>query len=324
MHFILLNEAGMLNIDSCCFSVHENYAKPNLDKFDKVTRHNREHETSQTYYEVKRVCEGLNKVTYMPDTGIVTFDISGKLLPVSHKQLISQSNIEDCFSVMNATGVVEADCMSVLENSIVRKVDFTENVHVSNVGEYLNAVSSISSQRYNKDIYNGRGDEAGKTGIVFRGTYKTFKEYLLFYDKQAETKNSIYKNILRIESKRATFDSIRKDVQAGNNLFDILTSTEKPVLKVYSRITGMNEANLKLYDRMKHITDIKQLFYESLLQQAGDDMQTVKQYLILANKNKRRANVTETLKRIEAYKRNRCVEAGTPDYLKDILFKLSA
>lgn len=314
----------MLNIDSCCFSVHENYAKPNLNKFDKVTRHRQDSETSQTYYEAQRVCDGLNKVTYMPETGIVTFDISGKLLPVEHKQLISQSNIEDCFNVINATGIVEVECLSALENSIVRKVDFTENLSVSNVGAYLSAVSTISSSRYNKDMYNGRGDEAGKTGVVFRGTYKTFKEYLLFYDKQAETKNEVYRNILRIESKRATFDSIRKDVQAGNNLLDILTSAEKPVLKVYSRVTGMNEANLKLYDRMKSIADIKQLFYESLLQQAGDDMQTVKQYLILANKNKRRANVTETLKRIETYKRNRHVEADKPDYLKDILLKLSA
>lgn len=314
----------MLNIDSCCFSVHENYAKPNLKLFDEVTRRRQDSETSQTYYEAKRVCDGLNKVTYMPETGIVTFDISGKLLPVEHKQLISQSNVEDCFSVINATGIVEVECLSTLENSTVRKVDFTENLLVSNVGAYLSAVSAISSSRYNKDMYSGRGDEAGKTGVVFRGTYKTFKEYLLFYDKQAETKNEVYRNILRIESKRATFDSIRKDVQAGNNLLDILTSVEKPVLKVYSRVTGMNEANLKLYDRMKSIADIKQLFYESLLQQAGDDMQTVKQYLILANKNKRRANVTETLKRIEAYKRNRHVEADKPDYLKDILLKLSA
>lgn len=314
----------MLNIDSCCFSVHEDYAKPNLSRFDRITRQKTDCEAEQTYYETKRVCDGLNKVTYMPETGIVTFDISGKLLPVEHKQLISQSNVEDCFNVINATGIVEVECLSALENSTVRKVDFTENLLVSNVGAYLSAVSTVSSSRYNKDMYNGRGDEAGKTGIVFRGTYKTFKEYLLFYDKQAETKNEVYRNILRIESKRATFDSIRKDVQAGNNLLDILTSAEKPVLKVYSRVTGMNESNLKLYDRMKSITDIKQLFYESLLQQAGDDMQTVKQYLILANKNKRRANVTETLKRIEAYKRNRHVEADKPDYLKDILLKLSA
>jgi len=320
----------MLNIDSCCFSVHENYAKPNISKFARhdITRQKTESETetetSQTYYEAKSVCTGLNRIVYMPETGIVTFELSGKILPVSHKQLISQSNIEDCFSVINATGTVEADCISVLENSTVRRVDFTENLSVSNVGAYLSAVSTISSSRYNKDIYVGRGTEVGKTGIVFRGTYKTFKEYLLFYDKYAEAKDEVYKNTLRIESKRSTYESIRRDVNAQNNLFDILTSVEKPVLKVYSRVVGMNEANMKLYDRMKDIKDIQQLFYESLLQQSGEDMQTVKQYLLLANKNKSRSTAYRHLKKIEAYKRNRHAEANEPDYIKDILLKLSA
>ena len=312
----------MLNIDSCCFSVHENYVSPDTKKFDKITRQKSDIEASQTYYEKKNIVPGLNKITCMPETGIVAFDISGKLLPDSHKQLISQSNIKECFEAINSTGYVEADCYSVLENSIVRKVDFTENIEVSNINDYLQAVSMVSSKKYNKDIYQGRGVEAGKTGVVFRGTFKSFREYLLFYDKYAETKSNInYQNILRIESKRANFASIRKDVQAGNNLLDILTSAEKPVLKVYSRITGMNETNYKLFDNMKNIKNSQQLFYEALLQQCNDNMQTVKQYLLLANK--RRATAYETLKRIEVYKRNRITTLGT-DYLKDILLKLSA
>lgn len=314
--------SGMVNIDTCCFDVNEAYAKPNLGKFDKVTRQTPE--LSRTYYEAKGITTGLNKITYMPETGVVTFDVSGKLLPVEHRQLISQANIEACFDVINGTGVVEADCMSALENSVVRRVDFTENIHVLNVAEYLSALSAVSSPRYNKDVFNGRGVNEGKTGVVFRGTYKTFKEHLLFYDKQAETKDEAYVGVLRVESKRANFDAIRKDVRGDNSLLDILTSAEKPVLRVYSRVTGLNEANVKLYDRMKHITDIKQLYYEALLQQAGDDMQTVRQYLILANKDKRRANVNEHLRRIEAYRRQREAGACTHDYLQDILLKLSA
>jgi hypothetical protein len=310
----------MVNIDSCCFSVHENDVKPDISKFDKIVR--QKTETSQTYYEAKNICLGLNKITYMPETGIVTFDISGKLLPIQHKQLISQSNIENCFDIINGTGYVKADMLQVLENSTVRKIDFTENLEVSNVNEYLQAVSCISSQKYNKDVYNGRGNDVGKTGVVFRGTFKTFKEYLLFYDKQAETKKPEYKNILRIESKRSTFDSIRKDVKAQNNLFDILTSSEKPVLNVYSRITGTNETNFKLYDNMKNIKNTQQLLYEALLLQSGNNMQTVKQFLLMSNKS--RATAYRHLKQIEVYKRNRNSTGTNTDYLKDILLKLSA
>lgn len=310
----------MINIDSCCFSVHENEVKPDISKFDKIVR--QKTETSQTYYEAKNICPGLNKITYMPETGILTFDISGKLLPIQHKQLISQSNIENCFDIINGTGYVKADMLQTLENSTVRKIDFTENIEVSNVNEYLQAVSCISSQKYNKDVYNGRGNDVGKTGVVFRGTFKTFKEYLLFYDKQAETKKPEYKNILRIESKRSTFDSIRKDVKAQNNLFDILTSSEKPVLNVYSRITGTNETNYKLYDNMKNIKNTSQLYFEALLLQSGNNMQTVKQFLLMANKS--RATAYRHLKQIELYKRNRNSTGTNTDYLKDILLKLSA
>lgn len=310
----------MINIDSCCFSVHENYVKPDISKYDKIVR--QKTETSQTYYEAKNICLGLNKITYMPETGIVTVDISGKLLPIQHKQLISQSNIENCIDIINGTGYLQADMLPLLENSTVRKIDFTENIEVSNVNEYLQAVACISSQKYNKDTYNGRGNDVGKTGVVFRGTFKTFKEYLLFYDKQAETKNEVYKNNLRIESKRSTFDSIRKDVKAQNNLLDILTSNEKPVLKVCNRIFGSNETNYKLYDNMKNIKSTQQLFYEALLLQSGNNMQTVKQFLLMANK--RRATAYETLKRIELYKRNRNSTGTNTDYLKDILLKLSA
>ena len=310
----------MIKIDSCCFSVHENDVKPDISKFDKIVR--QKTETSQTYYEAKNICPGLNKIIYMPETGIVTFDISGKLLPVEHKQLISQSNIEDCFNIINGTGYVKADMLQVLENSTVRKIDFTENLEVSNVNEYLQAVSCISSQKYNKDVYNGRNNDVGKTGVVFRGTFKTFKEYLLFYDKQAETKKPEYKNILRIECKRSTFDSIRKDVKAQNNLFDILTSNEKPVLNVYNRIIGTNKANFKLYDNMKNIKNTQQLLYEALLLQSGNNMQTVKQFLLMSNKS--RATAYRHLKQIEVYKRNRNRSGTNTDYLKDILLKLSA
>jgi hypothetical protein len=312
----------MINIDSCCFSVHENYAKPDISKFDKIVRQKTDIETPQVYYEKKNICPGFSKITYLPETGIVTFDISGKLLPIQHKQLISQSNIENCIDIINGTGYLQADMLPLLENSTVRKIDFTENIEVSNVNEYLQAVSCISSQKYNKDTYNGRGNDVGKTGVVFRGTFKTFKEYLLFYDKQAETKKPEYKNNLRIESKRSTFESIRKDVKAQNNLLDILTSNEKPVLKVCNRIFGSNETNYKLYDSMKNIKNTQQLLYEALLLQSGNNMQTVKQFLLMSNKS--RTTAYRHLKQIELYKRNRNSNGTSADYLKDILLKLTA
>jgi hypothetical protein len=315
----------MIKLDSCCFCVPGETGKPDLSKFDQVTKSQIETGSTRTYYEAIKTTSGLNKVQYFPDNDSLTFEISGKLLPIEHRQLITHENIEQAINIIKETGLIEAAAVAVIENSTVRKVDFTENIEVSNVGEYLAAISCITSQRYNKSSYQGRGEYKGKTGVAFNGTWKTKRERLLFYDKEAETKNEFYKNILRIESNRANFEAIRKDVNGENNLLEILSSDEKPVQKLFSRITGMNETNLKLYDMAINSTAIKDFMYQSLLLQAGDDMQTVRQLLEIANKGNRRSTVLEMMKRIETFRRNRDSGAiKNSTYLKDILMKLSA
>lgn len=315
----------MIKLDSCCFCVPGETGKPDLSKFDQVTKSRIETGSTRTYYEATKAAPGLNKVQYFPDNETLTFEISGKLLPIEHRQLITYNNIEQSIDIINETGLIQANTVQMIEDSTVRKVDFTENIEVSNVGEYLAAISCISSQRYNKSSYQGRGEYKGKTGVAFNGTWKTKRERLLFYDKEAETKNEIYKNILRIESNRANFEAIRKDVNGENNLLEILSSDERPIKKLFSRITGMNETNLKLYDMAINSTAIKDFMYQSLLLQAGDDMQTVRQLLEIANKGNRRSTVLETLKRIETFRRNRdSGETKNSTILQDILMKLSA
>jgi len=48
--------------------------------------------------------------------------------------------------------------------------------------------------------------------------------------------------------------------------------------------TGTNEKTSKLYDNMKNIKNTQQLLYEALLLQSGNNMQTVKQFLLMSNK----------------------------------------
>jgi hypothetical protein len=73
---------------------------------------------------------------------------------------------------------------------------------------------------------------------------------------------------------------------------------------------------------MKNIKNTQQLLYEALLLQSGNNMQTVKQFLLMSNKS--RATAYRHLKQIEVYKRNRNSTGTNTDYLKDILLKLSA
>lgn len=316
----------MIKFDSCSFSVPGHIARPNLSKFDMITKNRNQTGVTQTYYEAGKILPGLNKIQYFPDNDTLTIELSGKILPIQHKQLIHYNNIDQVFDTINGTRLTElADLNEALKNSEPRKIDFTENIEVSNVKDCLTAVSCITSQKYNKSNYQGRGEFKGKTGVAFNGTWKSFRERLLFYDKQAETKDPIYTNNLRIESNRANFESIRKDIQGANNLHEILSSSAKPVLRVFSRITGMNETNVKLFDMARNSSAIKDFMYQSLLLQAGDDMQTVRELLEIANKGNRRSTVLETMKRIERFRRNR--DSGIIEntkYLQDILIKLSA
>lgn len=315
--------ANFLTFDSCNFEVYSDYCKPNLKLYaEKTTK--LPDGTSKTLYEANNIQAGINRITVLPETQQVVISISGKVLPIEHKQLISQNNIEQVFDIINASTFLETDCIGILENSVVRSIDFTNNIEVDNVPEYLKAVSCVTSRNYRNETYTGTGEHAGTTGRVFKGNYKTFKERMLFYDKQAQTQNKFYAGILRIENNRSTFDSIRKDIKGKNTLFDILTSNEKPNLKLFTKILGYNEANKNLYDMAQQATDIKHLYFEAILQQAGNDMQVVKEILQIADKTKNRSTVSRHMKQIEYYKRNK--ETGTTgaNYIQDILKKLSA
>jgi len=315
--------SNSLSFDSCNFEVSADYCKPNLKLFAEKTTKN-PGEDIRTLYEANNIAPGINRITVLPDTKQVVLSISGKVLPIEHKQLISQDNIEQAFDIINKTGFVKTDLLPVLEHSIVRSIDFTNNVEVDNVTEYLNMVSCISSHNYRNEIYKGTGEHKGTTGRVFKANFATKKERMLFYDKQAQTQNKKYSGILRVESNRATFKSIRNDVNANNTLLEIVTSNEKPNLKLFNKILGQNEANKNIYDMAKRVTDIKQLYFEAILQQAGNDMQIVKEILQIANKSNNRSTVMRNYKQIKEYYQSRETgETGTI-FIQDILQKLSA
>lgn len=314
----------MLNFDSCCFEVNADLMKPDIRKYVKHTIQDIEG-TEQTYFEAKNIQAGLSHIKYFPNTGIVVSNISGKLLPIEHRQLINQNNIDQAFDLIHASGFLRPeDYMSIYDTGIVRTIDITENIQVPNVTEYLQAVSCITSQNYKNEFYTGRGEHVGKTGRVFKGKQKTFKERLLLYDKQHETGNKEYTGTLRIESNRNTFESIRKDINGNNTLLDILTTIERPVLNLLTKILGYNEANKNLYDMAYRTPDIKQFLFESALQQAGNDMEIVKEVLKIANKGNSRSTLNRYIKQIEYYKRNKETGTAGANYIQDILQKLSA
>lgn len=312
-----------MNIDSCQFSLNSDLIRPNYDKFLRKTEYSPETNIENTYYEASNVIAGLNNIKYFPNTNEVVVSLSGKILPTEHKQLININNIEQVVDIMNSTPLMQLDISDLMLNSKVRKVDMTENIQVSNVNEYISAFNCINSSNYIKTAYQGRGEDKGKTGIVFRRPYKTFKEYLILYDKEKETKNSIYNGILRAESKRCTFDSIRRDVKGGNDLNDILTSKERPLYNLAKKIIGVNETNTEFINMADKVQNIDALEIEALCHNCNYDIRAIKEVLKIANKQGSRMTLSRHIKKYEMYLLRRNSNGDAELKLNEILLKLA-
>lgn len=312
-----------MNIDSCQFSLNSDLIRPNYNKFLRKKEYSPETNIESTYYEASNVIAGLNNIKYFPNDNVVVVSLSGKILPTEHKQLINNNNIDQVVSIINDTKLLQLDISELMLDSKVRKLDMTENIQVSNVNEYISAFNCINSRNYIKTAYQGRGEDKGKTGIVFRRPYKTFKEYLILYDKEKETKNSVYNGILRAESKRCTFDSIRRDVKGGNNLNDILTSKERPLYNLAKKIIGVNETNTEFINMANKVNGLNELYIEALLQQTNFDLPATIEVLKEANRQGNRMTLSRHIKDIEMYLLRRNSNGDAELKLNEILLKLA-
>lgn len=309
----------MVKIDSCTFETDSAFLVPDVSQFTKNIKQVPNSDREQIYYSAQYPISGVSQIVYLPDTDKITVSLSGKVLPITENQLITKNNIEQVLETIGNTKFIESYSPELINNSVVRKVDFTENINCSEIDSYLSSVNSISNRKYNRDFYRGKADDKNKTGVLFRGIFKSFKERLLLYDKQSETKNRHYAGILRIESQRTTFKSIRNDVNGNNNLNDILLSNETPVLNVFKRILNDNQINPELMNSNLIGFDHIALLW---LTQYKYDMNLIKQ--VLADVYPNRATALNHYKKIERFKRNRSVNNSFKENIQDIINQLSA
>jgi hypothetical protein len=309
----------MVKIDSCTFETDSGFLVPDVSQFTKNIKQVPNSDREQIYYSTQYPISGVSQIVYLPDTDKITVSLSGKVLPISENQLITKNNIEQVLETITNSKFIDSYSPELINNSVVRRVDFTENINCSEIDSYLSSVNSISNRKYNRDFYQGKGDDKNKTGVLFRGIFKSFKERLLLYDKQSETKNRHYAGILRIESQRTTFKSIRNDVNGNNNLNDILLSSETPVLNVFKRIIKDNQINPELMNSNLKGNDFQCLLW---LIHFKDDMDLIKQQLNSQYSN--RSTALNHYKKIERFKRNRSVNNSFQENIKDIINQLSA
>lgn len=194
----------------------------------------------------------------------VQIEMSAKILGDDYFKLINLNTIEQAFDRINNTGIIEIDKKQIDQFS-VHSVDCTKNLKGSNPPKIIldNLALLPQNTKYSRAPYRGTGDNKHKTGLVWTGKQKSFKERLLVYDKHTElnTERKFIKsvnnpmavlnqfhNITRVECAFTNYARIREFFGVSDqNLLRLLGSDQNPNFRVYRRIKGNGNIQLELF-----------------------------------------------------------------------------
>lgn len=238
----------------------------NFERFKKTTDVDgaRGHTTKDRYY-ARGTITGLKSIEINNINQSLTLELSAKILLDDYSQLININNIERVFDTVNKSGLIAIDKTRINEFD-VHSIDSTKNLKgVHRPKQYFDNLMLIAqSPKYIKEAYRGTGDNKHKTGVVFRGKQKTFKERMLCYDKREEllhekkflksVNNPMqvvkdFYNVARIECNLTNYARIREYLQVPDqNLIRILESQSTPNWTIWKRIKGAVVVQLELFN----------------------------------------------------------------------------
>lgn len=207
----------------------------------------------------KKPLFGIKSIAIDQLNNTLVIDASAKVLKDQYYDMINLNTIDRFVNEINKSGVIQIDADKFINQSIVRKVDTTINIHPDKPLEtYFSSLSYLPiTDKYNVGRYKG----VGNRGAVFAGTQKTFKERQIFYDKLKDifrdkelrkvvpgaTLEKQFTNVLRVETNFTDFKHIRKYFNSDNKLIQMLQSEATPNLAVFDKITTKVPLDLRLF-----------------------------------------------------------------------------
>lgn len=240
---------------------------------------------------------GLKDIFIDQTKGYLNLEMSGKILKENYFKLINIDTIENVFENVNASGLIELDIPSSVENAEVLSCDITTDLHIKDIPKHLRSLSAYRiNRKYDCKVY--------PSSVVFKRnvTTKGLIEQQTFYCKETSMKKSDRellkyvsikdaKNVLRCESRCKTFQQIRNAIEGTDlSLLSVLQSEAKPNLKIFNRITQEIEPaeyhNIQKFQTLidmketyKHKDIQKELGMYAILQLCDYDLELVKVYL---------------------------------------------
>lgn len=194
----------------------------------------------------------------------VQFELSAKILSDDYYRLINIDTIDQVFDRINRTGIIEID-KAQIDSFSIHSADCTKNLKGKHKpSAYLDNLAIMpQNTKYFREPYRGAGESKYKTGLVFRGKQKTFKERMVVYDKTEELQKekqfirsvnnpmnvlNQFSNVTRVECNFSTYARIRQFFGTSDqNLLRVLSSEKNPVFDTYKRIKGAGCVQLELF-----------------------------------------------------------------------------
>jgi transposase-like protein len=266
--------------------------------FDTITTDSMQLPGSKIQYKLNtKKPLGLKDIVLNQTQGYATLEMSAKILKENYFSLLNLNTIENAFDNVNASGLIQLNIPSSVENAAVLRCDVTTDLHIQDIPKHLRSLSAYRiNRKYDCKVY--------PSSVVFNRnvTTKALKEYQTFYCKATDMKKkdrellkyvSIKdaKNVLRCESRYANFQQIRNAIEGTDlSLLSVLQSEAKPNLKIFNRITQeIDPADYYNIQNFQALIDMKQAYKHkdiqkeiamaSILKMCNFDIELVKVYL---------------------------------------------
>jgi len=198
----------------------------------------------------------------------LVLELSAKVLKSHYFYGININTIELVVKNINNSGIIKFHSNKFIESAEVLRCDVANNLKVKNkVNTYIEFLNIYRlNTNYNTSYY--------RSGIVFKKDVKSYKERLIFYDKQMELLRDKellkvlssadvlkFNNILRCESNLVSFKAIRSNFNITNNkLLSVLSSKEKVNYKIFNNIVADTEpANINFLNHWKNYKKINKI-----------------------------------------------------------------
>jgi hypothetical protein len=224
---------------------------------------------------------GFKRVTYDTKKNEAVLELSAKVLKDQYFELINKNTIERVFSEVNTFSPITFNVGNAIDTTRVLSMDCTNNLKLSR--EPIDYVLALNQIRINEKYQVSDYKQPGKNvGIVIAGKQKSFKERVIFYDKQVNILSDSFlkkepyhaslvlqhKGILRVETNLTSFAKIRQYAKSTTMLKDILTSTANPNLTIFDKITKRN-SDFQLYLELEN-GEYSGMTFDQIRKRIGD------------------------------------------------------